>query len=523
MSVVEMTQHFFRGATPLPLTIMGPQLKLTEAVWRNAMEHTTRLLGQMSAMNTHFLAELVKSHPYDSRAKDDWYASLKASAYIMDRTFKDYPDPGFNLTETTINGTTTPVTEKTISNKPFYNLQRFTVARGADKKVPKVLLIPPMSGHHPSLLRDTVKALLPGTDMHVVGWKEPRDVPLSEGDFDFQTYVLEVKKLIEDMEPDTHVMSVCQPNPVVVAALALIAQEDPSKLPCSATVMAGPIDTRIVDAPALEGATEPLADMFVAQARSVVPPGLAGVGREIHLSSYQLFGFMAPNWDAHTKKTIELFWNVQRRTFLEETIRNDRKIDTDTLRDWLAPYFKKDLEGLERAAASMDDTMAVLNDIIVKQEKFDADYFAVTDLHGEYLSDTRRIVFEQQLLPQGRLVIDGKRVDPALITCPIHVVEGTADEISPPGHSKALLWLCEKAKDACYTLIHGGGHYGVFSGTKWRENAVHRVLAFMHGCGQNAGLSYDRAPSEFISQTLDRYDAQSDTLRPADYPMLKAA
>ena len=528
MSYIHLAHHFLGGA--LPISLLKQNFALAEATLEHAIQQTTQIYGHIAAANTKVLASTVKSLPYDN---DELYASLKAAAYVIERATKDYPDPGFGLIETTIDGKTVSVTEEIVSEKPFYNLLRLNVARDPKKKVPKVLIFPPMSGHHPSFLRDTGNALLSGADVHIVGWKPPQDVPMSEGEFDFEQYVLQAKELIEEMGPDGHILSVCQPNPVVVAALALIAKENPEKQPCSATVMAGPIDSRVSHASALEGATGPTADMFVAAARSVVPAGFKkGTGRPIHMSSYQLLGFMAPNWDSHTQKTLELFWNVQRKTLLEEAVKSQKEIKQETLRDWLQPYLKKDPTAEDspaflEATSTPEKALEAFKNIITKQEKFDADYFAVTGLHGKYLDDTKSIVFEEHLLPNGKLVIDGQTVDAGNITCPVHVVEGSKDDISPPGHSKALFWLSEKIQQACYTLVDGVGHYGVFSGSKWsnpeaKTGTVHRVLAFMHDCGNKAGLQYDAAPSEYNLEMPEQYNPDRHGHRPDNYPQLVA-
>jgi poly(3-hydroxybutyrate) depolymerase len=113
--------------------------------------------------------------------------------------------------------------------------------RAAD---PKVLIVAPLSGHHATLLRDTVRALLPDHDVCITDWIDARLVPLAHGPFHLDDYVEYVMDFIRVLGPDVHVISVCQPTVPVLAAVSLMASARDPKLPRSMTMMGGPIDTR---------------------------------------------------------------------------------------------------------------------------------------------------------------------------------------------------------------------------------------------------------------------------------------
>ena len=102
-----------------------------------------------------------------------------------------------------------------------------------------------MSGHFATLLRATVKTMLVDHDVYITDWHNVRDVPLTEGRFDFDGFVDHVIKFLQVMGPGSHVVAVCQPCVPVLAAAALMAQDRDEAQPRSMTLMAGPIDTRV--------------------------------------------------------------------------------------------------------------------------------------------------------------------------------------------------------------------------------------------------------------------------------------
>src|SRR5690606_40607763 len=109
---------------------------------------------------------------------------------------------------------------------------------------PRVLVVAPLSGHHATLLRDTVRALLPNHDVYVTDWIDARMVPVARGPFHLNDYVQYVRDFLRWMGPETHVISVCQPTVPVLAAVSLMAADDDPCQPSSMVMMGGPIDTR---------------------------------------------------------------------------------------------------------------------------------------------------------------------------------------------------------------------------------------------------------------------------------------
>src|SRR5690606_25764936 len=122
---------------------------------------------------------------------------------------KDYEKPAWDLPSTVVDGQTVEVTEQVVVNKPFCRLVHFQRALPQGRKPdPTVLLVAPLSGHHATLLRDTVNALLPNHDIYVTDWIDARMVPQSAGPFHLNDYVRYVQEFIRHLGPDMHVISV---------------------------------------------------------------------------------------------------------------------------------------------------------------------------------------------------------------------------------------------------------------------------------------------------------------------------
>ena len=129
-----------------------------------------------------------------------------------------------------------------VFSTPFASLLHFK--KDSDRKQPKVLLVAPLSGHFATLLRSTVEMLLQDHDVYITDWHNARDMPVSAGAFGFDEYVEHVIQFLEFLGPRSHVVGVCQPTVAVLAAVAVMSEDDNPATPRSMTLMAGPIDTR---------------------------------------------------------------------------------------------------------------------------------------------------------------------------------------------------------------------------------------------------------------------------------------
>jgi poly(3-hydroxybutyrate) depolymerase len=289
-----------------------------------------------------------------------------------------------------------------------------------------------MSGHFATLLRGTVRTMLPEHDVYLTDWHNARDVPLSAGDFDFDDFIDYVIAFLEHMGPGSHVVAVCQPAVAVLAAVALMAAAGNPSQPRSMTLMAGPIDTRINPTKVDDLAMQHSIDWFEANLIYRVPPGHAGSSRAVYPGFLQLAAFMAMNMERHLRAFGRHFENL--------------------------------VEGDEKAAAS--------------HRAFYDEYFAVMDLAGPFYLQTVNRIFQKHELARGVLISRDRKVEPAAIRrSALLTVEGENDDICAIGQTLAAQELCTGLHPLRkqHHLQTGVGHYGVFSGRRWATEVYPRV------------------------------------------------
>ena len=289
---------------------------------------------------------------------------------------------------------------------------------------PRVLLVAPLSGHFSTLLRDTVRTMLPEHDVYITDWHNVRDVNLSHGCFGLDDYVEHVIRFLEAMGPPAHVVAVCQPCVQVLAAAAVMAQTNNPAQPRSMTLMAGPIDARINPTKVNNLANSRSIEWFELNLIASVPLRYGGAFRRVYPGFVQLAAFMSMNIERHLKAHRDLF-------------------------DHLA---KGDHDKAQVTKAFYDE------------------YFAVLDLTAEFYLETVHRVFQEHALPSGRLEWRGQRVEPrAIKRTMLLTVEGERDDICAVGQTAAAHQLCSGLRPYLkrHHLQPGVGHYGVFSGNRW--------------------------------------------------------
>ena len=377
-------------------------------------------------------------------------AQRAAAGYsLIYRLGKDYEKPVFGLTTVDVDGTGVAVHERVELDKPFCELRRFK--RFTDdpatltklKGQPTVLIVAPLSGHYATLLRDTVKTMLKDHKVYITDWKNARTVPLSDGAFHLDDYINYVQEFITHLQGiygNCHVISVCQPTVPVLAAISLMASRGETT-PLSMTMMGGPIDARKSPTAVNNLATNKSFDWFENNVIYRVPSNFAGAGRRVYPGFLQHTGFVAMNPDRHASNHFD--------------------------------YFKNLLKG--------DDASTEAH------TKFYDEYNAVLDMDADYYLETIKVVFQEFSLVNGTWDVksrDGKleRVRPQDITTTAHfTVEGELDDISGSGQTEAAHGLCfnvPKARQK-HLEVKGAGHYGIFSGRRWREVVYPQVKAFI--------------------------------------------
>jgi poly(3-hydroxybutyrate) depolymerase len=366
--------------------------------------------------------------------------AVSASLELFERATRRFAKPSFGLRETIVGGVTVGLSEQILLHKPFVSLLHFSKVWPEKIKVksqPKLLVVAPMSGHYATLLRGTVEALLPHFDVYITDWADARTVPVSMGKFDLEDYVDHVIEMLQVLGGNVNVMAVCQPSVPVMAAVALMNARDDKNTPKSMILTGGPIDTRRNPTAVNKLAEEKGSDWFRKNVIMKVPFPHAGFMRDVYPGFLQLTGFMTMNLDRHMDAHRQLFWHL--------------------------------VEGDEESAE--------------KHEVFYDEYMSVMDLTAEFYLQTVDRVFVNHDLPNGSYMHRGSLVDPSKITkTALLTVEGERDDISGVGQTEAAHDLCSNLpqEKKRHHLQLGVGHYGVFSGSRFRKDVVPMIVDFVN-------------------------------------------
>ncbi len=358
-----------------------------------------------------------------------------ASLEMFERFTRRYAKPEFGITTTEVDGKTVAVHQQTVLHKPFCNLVHFGKV-GCTQAQPKLILVAPLSGHYATLLRATVESMLPFYDVYITDWTDARTVPLTAGTFDLDDYVDYTVEFFHHLGERAHVMAVCQPAVPVLVAVSLMNERKDPLAPKSMILMGGPIDTRRNPTAVNRMAEDKGKDWFRDNVLTTVPFPHVGAGREVYPGFLQLTGFMTMNLDRHMGAHRELFWHL---------------VDGD-------------------------------GDSAEKHIDFYDEYMSVMDLTSEFYLQTVDRVFLHHDLPFGTYRHRGELVDPADITeTALLTIEGERDDISGVGQTEAAHDLCVNiaAEKKEHYLQLGVGHYGVFSGSRYRNEVVPRIKAFI--------------------------------------------
>jgi poly(3-hydroxybutyrate) depolymerase len=406
-------------------------------------------------------ASKLYSNPLSPFGQNPFAQRVSASYDLMYRLWKDYEKPQFGIHTVGVEGTDVAIHERIEVDKPFCELRRFkrftddpaTLTRL--KSQPAVLIVAPLSGHYATLLRDTVRTMLKDHKVYITDWKNARTVPLAKGEFhldDYVAYVQEFIRHVQGIYGNCHVISVCQPTVPVLAAVSLMASRG-EVTPLSMTMMGGPIDARKSPTAVNNLAMNKSYDWFENNVIYRVPTNFAGAGRRVYPGFLQHTGFVAMNPDRHMSSHYD--------------------------------YFRDLIKG--------DDASTEAH------RKFYDEYNAVLDMDADYYLETIRVVFQEFALVNGTWDVindngDLERVKPEDITTTAHfTIEGELDDISGSGQTEAAHALCYNVPKSRqkHLEVKGAGHYGIFSGRRWRDSVYPQVRDFIlqHNEGPRLALN----------------------------------
>jgi poly(3-hydroxybutyrate) depolymerase len=364
---------------------------------------------------------------------DKLFGRLAAALELISRSSLTYTRPAYGIDQVRVGNRDLAVTEEVTYATPFGSLLHFKKEDAPEQ--PRMLLVAPMSGHFATLLRGTAKTLLQDHDVYITDWHNPRDIPLSEGRFGLDEYTEHVINFLGQMGPRPHLVAICQPSVSALAAAAIMCEDNHPSRPATLTLMAGPIDTRIQPTKVNEFAKSKPIDWFEDNLINYVPFQCNGAFRKVYPGFVQLTAFVSMNLERHIKQHMDLHNHLAKGE-------------------------------MEKAA-------------LIKT--FYDEYFAVMDLPADFYIETVRDVFQEHLLPQGKLTYRGRPVNPAAVgRLGLMTVEGERDDICSVGQTVAAHALCSGifANRKRHHLQPGVGHYGVFSGRKW-HNQIYPLVRNM--------------------------------------------
>jgi poly(3-hydroxybutyrate) depolymerase len=394
-------------------------------------------------------ASKLYSNPLSPFGHNPFAQRVSASYDLMYRLWKDYEKPQFGIQTVNVDGTDVVIHEVIAVDKPFCELRRFK--RYTDdpqvltklKSQPAVLIVAPLSGHYATLLRDTVRTMLKDHKVYITDWKNARTVPLEQGEFHLDDYVHYVEEFIRHLQGiygNCHVISVCQPTVPVLAAVSLMASRG-EVTPLTMTMMGGPIDARKSPTAVNNLAMNKSYEWFENNVIYRVPSNFPGAGRRVYPGFLQHTGFVAMNPDRHLSSHYD--------------------------------YFRNLIKG--------DDASTEAH------RKFYDEYNAVLDMDADYYLETIRVVFQEFALVNGTWDVisdvgELERVRPEDIQTTAHfTIEGELDDISGSGQTEAAHALCTgvpKSRQK-HLEVKGAGHYGIFSGRRWRDTVYPQVRDFI--------------------------------------------
>jgi poly(3-hydroxybutyrate) depolymerase len=234
-----------------------------------------------------------------------------------------------------------------------------------------------------------------------------------------------------------HVMAVCQPTVPVIAAVALMSSENDPRTPNSMILMGGPVDARKNPTQVNEFAISKSLEWFEKMVIMPVPPNYPGYMRKVYPGFLQLIGFITMNLQRHITSHIDMYNNL--------LVEDDEKAE--------------------------------------HQKRFYDEYLSVMDMPAEFYLQTIKEVFQDFTLAKGKLISRGRAVHLESITkCALLGIEGENDDIAAVGQTKAALKMCNNIPESMkhYHLQLDVGHYGVFSGSKFRNSIVPVIRDFIY-------------------------------------------
>ena len=338
----------------------------------------------------------------------------------LSRPGRNLARAGFDITTLRDCDDSPPVTLGDLGGSDF----QITVAFDCPHRVAagNVVVVPPLSGVLPGIVRGLILGLLPRYRVLVPEWINPRFVPLAAGRFGLGHNISSVIHTLRLAGPGAGLVSLCQSGVPALAAAAVMEAADDPAAPGALALLGAPIDA----AANPTGLTRHLASLTPAQLRLIFSPvslGYPGAGRLVYSAGLQ-------------------------------------RALTIAARAYIPPGF----------GWSPFPQMAEVAELPLAEH-----IRVMVDIDARHYRENIDAVFRRRALATGGLVHDDGVVDPAAIRrCAILVIEGASDRIIAPGQTSAVHTLCPDLPDSRRrtVLAPGCNHLSLFRGEGFERHVL---------------------------------------------------
>jgi poly(3-hydroxybutyrate) depolymerase len=340
------------------------------------------------------------------------------------------------ISSLTVEDSIVPVRAVDVIKTPFCTIVE--LARADLEPQSNVLLVAPLSGHFPILLRDLIIGLLRSCRVYVTDWMNIRHVPAKHGSFGLDTNIAYVLDTIRTLPAGLNVIALCQSGAPALAATALLADDHNQRTPASLVLMGSPID--------------PLAN----------PTGVATLLRSRPLSWFET---------SLIKSVARSYAGGGRRVY---------PAHLQLMSLWIYLTRRVSQGGELRAKVFFDDGADA------RRFPFFDLFTSIMDLDARFFLENTRAVFLESWFREGTFRFQGARVDLGAINkTSLLTIEGELDDIAAPGQTRAAHALCRSLADRFRhrIVVPGSGHFSLFHGNTCQRHVVPAILQFLKGGG----------------------------------------
>jgi len=337
----------------------------------------------------------------------------------------------FGIDAVMIRGARHPVAARDLGGTPFCVFRELKLREGGVDA--DAVVVAPLSGHFPFLLRDLVIGLLPTFRVLITDWVNARHVPVDHGGFSFDANIAAIQDAVRLARSPALVIALCQGGMPALAATALLEDWDDPARPRALVLVAAPIDPAANPTRISREIASHSVGWFERNALATVPPRFAGAGRRVHAASQQLAAL-----------TMYLHRRIAEGGQLWAKLVND---DGENPRRF--PFL--DL------------------------------YTSIMDLDAEHFLDNIRRTFLERALPEGKLRYRSKPVClRAIRRTALMTIEGAWDDVAAPGQTAAALGLCGSVPKGARRglVVPRCGHFSLFHGEPCRRDTLPAIHEF---------------------------------------------